>query len=79
MAKKKDNPTYTIPEYIDHMVENNIVEKNGSPEECFETYNQLLDEKDRVAALIKTYKDKGWSNTRIAARLMITLDQVKQG
>ena len=38
MAKKKDNPTMTIPEYIDHMVENDIVEKNGSPEECFETY-----------------------------------------
>lgn len=79
MAKKKDNPTMTIPEYIDHMVENNIVEENGSPQESFETYTKLLDEKDRVADLIKIYKEKGWDTNRIAARLRITIDQVKQG
>ena len=67
-----------IPEYIDHMVENNIVEKNGSPEESFETYTKLLDIKDNVADLIKTYKDKGWDDNRIAARLMITVKQVKE-
>ena len=78
MAKKKDNPTYTIPEYIDHMVENNIVEENGSPEESFEIYNQLADEKDRIADLIKTYKDKGWDDNRIAARLLIPVKQVRE-
>jgi len=78
MAKKKDNTEYTIPEYIDHMVENNIVEENGSPEEVFETYNQLLDIKDNTADLIKTYKDKGWDDNRIAARLMIPVNQVKK-
>jgi len=79
MAKKKDNPTYTIPEYIDHMVENNIVEENGSPEEAFEIYTKLADEKDRIADLIKSYKEKGWDANRIAARLMITIDQVNKG
>ena len=74
---KKDNTTYTIPEYIDHMVENNIVEENGSPEEVFETYTQLLDIKDPTADLIKSYKDKGWDDNRIAARLMIHVDVVK--
>ena len=78
MAKKKDNPTYTIPEYIDHMVENNIVEKNGSPQEVFETYTKLLDIKDHTADLIKSYKDKGWDDNRIAARLMIQVKQVKE-
>lgn len=75
MAKKKD--TYTIPEYIDHMVENNIVEENGSPEESFETYTKLVDIKDQTADLIKTYREKGWDDNRIAARLMIHVDQVK--
>ena len=78
MAKKKDNTEYTIPEYIDHMVENNIVEENGSPAECFETYTQLLDTKDNTADLIKTYKERGWDHNRIAARLMITVKQVKE-
>ncbi len=78
MAKKKDNPTYTIPEYIDHMVENDIVEENGSAEESFEIYNQLADEKDRIADLIKTYKDKGWDDNRIAARLLIPVTQVRE-
>ena len=78
MAKKKDNTEYTIPEYIDHMVENNIVEENGSPAEVFETYNRLLDIKDNTADLIKTYKERGWDPNRIAARLMITVKQVKE-
>ena len=78
MAKKKDNPTMTIPEYIDHMVENDIIEENGSPEESFETYTKLLDIKDNTADLIKSYKDKGWDDNRIAARLMIPVKQVKE-
>jgi hypothetical protein len=78
MAKKKDNTEYTIPEYIDHMVENNIVEENGSPAEVFETYTKLLDIKDNTADLIKSYKERGWDDNRIAARLMITVKQVKE-
>lgn len=33
---------------------------------------------DQISVLIKQYKEKGWDDNRIAARLMVSVDKVKQ-
>ena len=36
------------------------------------------EEKERIADFIKIYKERGWDDNRIAARLMISIKQVNE-
>ena len=64
MAKKKNK--VTIDEYTVSPEENKVADI---------TDNAII---DLTADLIKSYKEQHWDDNRIAARLMITVKQVKE-
>ena len=74
MAKKKDNlqeehlPIQTPPTFKEPV----------STEVPCVTCNKSEEEKERIADFIKTYKERGWDDNRIAARLMISIKQVNE-
>lgn len=75
MAKKH---TYDIPEYIDHMEQEGLLEKeNVSKDELIDSYIELSNAKDPLADTVISLRAKGFDNNRIASKLMIPLHKVK--
>jgi len=73
MAKKKDN----LQE--EHLpIQTPTIQEPVSTEVPCVTCNKSEEEKERIADFIKIYKERGWDDNRIAARLMISVKQVKE-
>ena len=76
MAKKN---TYDIPEYIDHMEQEGLLEQeNVSTEELIESYIQVIKADDHKREQVLLLRDKGFDDNRIASKLMIHLHRVKE-
>jgi hypothetical protein len=76
MAKKN---TYDIPEYIDHMEQEGLLEQeNVSTEELIESYIQVIKADDHNREQVLLLRDKGFDDNRIASKLLMPLHRVKE-
>jgi len=76
MAKRK---TQTIPEYIDHMEQEGLLEQeNVSKEVLDDSYIQLLDVEDKLRERVFILRDKGFDINNISATLMLPKSKVEQ-
>lgn len=76
MAKKN---TYDIPEYIDHMEQEGLLEQeNVSTEELIESYIQVIKADDHEREQVLLLRDKGFDDNRIASKLLMPLHRVKE-
>jgi len=76
MAKRK---TQTIPEYIDHMEQEGLLEQeNVSKEVLDDSYIQLLDVEDKLRERVFILRDKGFDINNISATLMLPKHKVEQ-
>ena len=73
MARKKK--TYTDKEYVS---EEYTEIKNVSDKELPKAYNILSDEDELMRQKVKSLRDKGFDNNRIAAMLMINKEKVEK-
>jgi hypothetical protein len=75
MAKRK---TYDIPEYIDHMEQEGLLEQeNVSKGELIDSYIELSNQEDPLRDNVISLRAKGFDDNRIAAKLLIPLDIIK--